>query len=76
MNAVIVVNETSNVIGKLSIIGKNIIDKISKFGKNIILDKRVQGATIAIIIVTIGLYCYDPLMNYLNPPAPFYMFWK
>jgi len=63
---------------------EDVMKKIMEVGKVIYGNKMVQGFVLASILFAIGLYAYDPIMNYIYPPVvivpdPWYvkiMFWK
>lgn len=58
--------------------------KVIEFGKALSTSKMIHGFVLASAMFTIGLYIYDPIMNYFYPPIviipdPWYvkiMFWK
>ena len=54
--------------------------KIMEIGKAICKNKMVHGFVLASILFTIGLYVYDPVMNYIYPPPESWysslLFWR
>ena len=74
-------NETINKIDNPDNMNKNVISKIGDVIKNIIINKHLQGAVITLAICSVGIYYYDPIMNWISPPPvvipePWYVFWK
>lgn len=54
--------------------------KIMEIGKAICKNKMVHGFVLASILFAIGLYVYDPVMNYIYPPPESWysslLFWR